>query len=411
VVTCLISSMPPGAGGVGEILIDEMLRCAGIGQVVFAGLMTEAHFLTADRTWLSNSECFVPPHEFAKRSAPGFKGTVLTIVDRLRRYEPEVRQLAHRILDFVNAQCPDQIWIILNSTAAIDVASIVAERTRIPILVHVWDDCEHILMQRRLDRLTRHRTLQRLQQLLARATRIGVICEQMADGYAQKSSAPCIVIRHGLQDVVTPSEEVSSNDEFRIGLSGSMYCYSAWNAFQFALDRLDWQINNKKIVLVVAGQEIQFRAFKPAECRFYGWRSASELSELLTSCDVLYVPQPFDPLQEPLARLSFPTKLSTYVATGRPVFLHAPKYGSLTSFSKYYEFGLLSHSLDPVELSEQLRESFSNQEVLRSQSRASARVGSTVLGRSEFERRTREFLAPQLDQFMPVSRGAIAPVV
>jgi hypothetical protein len=409
--TLLLSGQPPGDGGVGEILVKEMLSCSGMSSVSFAGLLGREYFESSHRSGLTCSRCFTPPLEFARRDAPGFKGTLSSVVDRLWRYERSISSLSAAVLKFIREEAPDQIWAILDSTVAIDVAAAIKKAIDIPMLVHVWDDPQDLLVRRKLDRATKTRTLARFNALLYRAERIGVICEPMADEYAKRTAAPSVIIRHGLKDVVLPRETPASNDEFRIGLSGSMYCYSAWNAFQFALDRLDWRINNKKIVLVVAGHEIQFRAFKPAECRFYGWRSASELSELLTGCDVLYVPQPFDPLQEPLARLSFPTKLSTYVATGRPVFLHAPKYGSLTSFSKLNEFGLLSHSLDPVELSEQLRASFSNPEILRTQSRASARVGSTVLGRSEFERSTREFLAQQVDQFMPVSRAAIAIIV
>ncbi|TWU27185.1 hypothetical protein Pla52o_10490 [Novipirellula galeiformis] len=392
--TMLISGMPPGDGGVGEILIEEMLGCDGIEPVSYAGLITQEHFDKRQRQHLTQQQCFVPPAEFARRNAPGWKGTITTISDRLRRYEPAVRQLSRDVIDFVHQESPDQIWTILNSTVTIDVAAAVRAATEVPMLVHIWDDPRDILMQRKLDRFTFARTLKRFDFLLRRADRLGVICEPMADAYAKKSQASSVIIRHGIQDSVTPLSEPTSKDEFRIGISGSMYCYSAWKAFHRALDELDWRIGRKRIVLVVAGSDIRFRAFKPAECRFYGWRSVPEVMRILTNCDALYLPHPFEPLQEPLARLSFPTKLSTYAGTGRPVLLHAPHHSSLTGFSKKHGFGLLTHDLEPSRLAEFLRLNLGDQNVLNEQSDATARIGSTILGRAQFERSTREFLAP-----------------
>jgi hypothetical protein len=250
------------------------------------------------------------------------------------------------------------------------------------------------MMQRQLDRLTVKRTMRRFDELLIHAKKLGVICEQMAEEYAKRSSAPAIVIRHGLQDSVTPRSEPTSTDEFRIGLSGSMYCYSAWKAFQQALDRLNWQIGSKRIVLIVAGSEIQFRAFRPAECRFYGWRSLEEVNRLLSDCDLLYVPHPFESYQEPLARFSFPTKLSAYVATGRPILMHAPEYSALTTFCQKHQFGILTHELRVDRLSELLKAMLTNQQELNHLSQQTARIGATVLGRQQFIEGTQAFLEP-----------------
>ncbi len=402
--------MPPGDGGVGEILVAEMLRCVTIMPVSLAGLMTLRHLETLHQDLLAEQRCFVPPCEFARRDAPGLKGTLTTITDRFRRYEPAIKRLSREVINFVRQESPDQIWAILDSTVAIDVASAVRDAVDIPMLVHIWDDPRHIIIQRQLDRLTRARTLKRFNGLLRRADRLGVICEQMAEEYAQKSSAPAIVIRHGLQDHVVPNSEPTSGDEFRIGISGSMYCHSAWKAFQAALDKMNWHIGGKRIVLVVAGHTIEFTAFRPAECRFYGWRSVADVIQLLSNCDVLYLPHPFEPLYEPMARLSFPTKLSTYVATGRPVLLHAPTYSSLTKFSKQHQFGLLTPSLDPSELREQLLEKFTSVPALQELSRATARVGSTILGRSQFVTSTQAFLAPHSTSTTSISFRAMVPV-
>lgn len=391
--TLLLSGIPPGTGGVGEILLQEMLSCIGNDQVSFAGLMSRDYLARAEVKSFKNLECFVPPHEFARRDAPGIKGTITTIHDRITRYEPAIKALGKSLLPFIQRVKPQRIWAVLNSTVTIDACEYVARRINTPFFVHVWDDPQHILTQRQLDRYTRSRTLRRFTHLLKTAKRIGVICENMRREYAHHTNADTFIIRHGITDKIDARSDPTSESEFRIGISGSMYAYSAWKALQLALDSLDWRIQNKRVVLVSAGSEINFLSYKPAEARFYGWRSMPEVIDLLTQCDVLYLPQPFELLQTPLAKLSFPTKLSTYVSTGRPVFIHSPTHGSLTDFSAQHSFGLLSGELNPVVLGKWLSTVCSSQETLAEQSRASARIGETVLCRSEFERSTRAFLS------------------
>lgn len=393
--TLLITGMVPGDGNVGEILIKEMLACKGIEKVSLAALVTEDHFARRDSERLLSQQCFVPPAEFARRDAPGLKGTLTTIYDRLKRYEPAIKKLSQDVLRFIEKESPEQIWFILNSTVSIDVAANVSKAIDIPMLAHVWDDPRHIMMQRKLDRFTVARTMKRFNRLLKKADRLGLICEQMADEYAKESDAPAVIIQHGLQDTVEPRDMPSSGSEFRIGLSGSMYCYSAWKALLLALDQMQWRIGSKRIILIVAGSNIHFQAFVPAEARFYGWRPTDEVVEMLGDCDVLYLPHPFEGLQEPLARFSFPTKLSTYVGTGRPIFLHAPTYSSLTDFSNKYEFGLLSNEINPDAIARLLQETFQNADTMAHLSKATADIGSTVLTRSNFQRSVEEFLKPE----------------
>jgi hypothetical protein len=70
----------------------------------------------------------------------------------------------------------------------------------------------------------------------------------------------------------------------------------------------------------------------------------------LSECDVNYMPQPFEPDWSPFSRLSFPTKLTTYLAAGAPLLVHAPGAASLPAFVIRYPFGVWCGSLDTSEL-------------------------------------------------------------
>ena len=219
-----------------------------------------------------------------------------------------------------------------------------------------------------------------------------MICEEMANAYQPYSSAEMLVIRHGLKDGVRPSYPLTTSTEFHIAFIGSMYCYSAWKAFLSALDILNWRIGKKDVVLNVVGSEINLRAFRPARAVFHGWRELPYIETLLAQCDLLYLPQPFEDWQRILAELSFPTKLSTYVTTGKPVLVHAPSYSSVSLFAKRHEMEPVTAELNPEKLAALLTLQFTNPSQVERYCEQSARIGSTSLGKQQFVDATRAFL-------------------
>ncbi len=391
--TLLLSGIAPGSNGVGEVLLRDMLASLPENSVSFCGLVSKDYFARADFNRLSHATFFEPPQEFLTRTSIGWKGTLSAVLTRLRVYEPAVKRLAKNVLRYIEEHRPRQIWAVMNSTVVVDVVAELCNQFSSSLLVHVWDDRKHIFAQRQLDRLSTRRTERRFQKALSHAAKLAVIGPEMAEEYAHFTDAPAVIIRHGISDDVVPRGHPSHSEEFRIGISGSMYCYSAWKAFLGALDALDWKLHGKKVVLYIAASDIHLYSFKAAECRFMGWRSSREVLEMLENCDLLYLPQPFEPDSQPLARLSFPTKLSSYVATGRPILIHSPSYGSLTPFSKTNQVGFLSNTTRVGELAKQLLEECSIPEKLIAQSIASARVATTLLSHKQFVSSTKEFLS------------------
>jgi glycosyltransferase involved in cell wall biosynthesis len=65
---------------------------------------------------------------------------------------------------------------------------------------------------------------------------------------------------------------------------------------------------------------------------------------------VLYCPYWFDSNFKDEAKLSFPSKLTTYLAAGRPVFFHGPEYSSPARFLRENEAGLCCYSLSTEEI-------------------------------------------------------------
>jgi glycosyltransferase involved in cell wall biosynthesis len=103
----------------------------------------------------------------------------------------------------------------------------------------------------------------------------------------------------------------------------------------------------------------------PADIRLMGWRSQEDTLRILAEADVLYCPYWFDPAFEEEARLSFPSKLTSYLAAGRAVLFHGPEYASPSRFLVEHDAGLCCHSLDPVAVTESLCRLFGDADLYR----------------------------------------------
>jgi len=249
------------------------------------------------------------------------------------------------------------VWAVLDSPVAISLAVQLADRLRLPLLTTVWDDIAHNTRYFQLDRLAARRLRQRFDQALAASRACAVIGESMQVAYQQRYGVRCVVVRHGLPPschrAVRP--QPLQGDFIRIGFAGSVTARSAFEAFLAALDSLDWQLEGRPIILRLMGHRFDLKSSRPRAIEVLGFQSVAATVDLLAECSLNYLPQPFEPDWAPFATLSFPTKLTTYLAAGVPLLLHTPPHGSLHRFFDGFPFGVRVDGLDPALLCEALR--------------------------------------------------------
>ena len=394
--TLLITSSAPGLSGVGGVLIRDMLAVEGLDKVSLAAIISPSQATQADLSRIEEFQALEPQFEWFPEPRKNLLGSLSRLQHRVFRYDKHLKMLVRDAKAFIARQDPEQIWVILNSTTAIDLAYSLLPDLKCDLLVQVWDDPYHLCQQRLIDRVTRGRTMSRFQTLLRRAKRVGVICEEALSHYGNLSTVPMTIVRHGLEGTLkTPRWDFETTNEFRIGFSGSLYAFNAWKTLERGLDQLNWESNGRKIALVVAGGHIEFTSRSRADARFVGWRPQRELHELLCSCDALYLPQSFSSADRALTQLSFPTKLSSYVATGRPVIAHGPVYGSINRFCREHQFGAVCDSLDPKAMLTLLQQLASDEDFRKQQAVASTRVAQEQLTYSQFANGVRELLGIQ----------------
>jgi hypothetical protein len=388
----LISASSPGGRHVGEILIADMLRSLRDLEVHVVALTNNP-----PSEQLPDSPYSVlqvrPPLECDQTSSSGRLASLVYASRRLWSYERSARNKARELHKLLVQAGASRLWVILDSTAVIDVIYFLVREYSFPLYLQVWDDPSHLIFLKKLDFLSARRTLNRFQFLIRSSVKVAVISEQMKAVYEKDSKCTPIIIRHGLStSTVIPQREQHDPNFFRIGFCGSMYADTAWKAFQHALYLKEWKLGGRHVQVSIASPVIQLDAGTPADVRFYGWQTPEHTARLMAECDLLYLPQGFDAGQRPITELSFPTKLSTYVQTGRAVFVHSPEYGSLTSFCKAHNFGCLCTVLAPKEIAELLESLASDDVQLAQLAHGTQRIANQVLSSANFQMQVRQFL-------------------
>ncbi len=280
----------------------------------------------------------------------------------VHQYIKQVRvpALIAQAVRFAEQHSVDMVWAVLNRTTLIYMARKVAAQLGVGLVTTVFDPPEYLSTHNlRLDRFTRRGILSEFEKALRASARCGVMCEAMKDEYEKKYGVESVILRHGIHpDKWRPSaKEATGKKQFVIGFAGSLYAVSEWEALLSALSKLDWQIDGRDIIVRLMGPGTDFRGTRSKmHIEYLGFLSSvDEVIEMMSQVDIAYLPYWFDESYHSFVRLSFPTKLATYLAAGRPVFFHGPEDSSPAKFFRRFPVGLCCHSLEESDIIECLR--------------------------------------------------------
>jgi glycosyltransferase involved in cell wall biosynthesis len=348
--TLLLSSTAPGSNGVGAIILRDLCKffpkeslCAFI-----AASGSSANSVDGDSAWL--------PIKKADDCGWRLQGSRLNRIVKWPlnwwRNKRAVNRTVDEAVAFAKIHNIELIWAVLDSPTSVAIARRVANRLELPYLVMVWDDIHHNLPYFGVYRLFQKSLLSEWGRTLKQAERCAVIGESMKDEYDRAFGTNAIIVRHGVgpELIQPPATEPSEEGPIRIGFIGSVTAGTAFQAFILALDQNEWRIGGREVYLRLAGHRFDLWCQKPANIEYLGWRSLEDSIAMLSESDINYLPQPFEAGLQAMSRLSFPTKLTTYLAAGRPVLLHCPKTASLFRFHQENPFGICVDSLEQGEI-------------------------------------------------------------
>jgi hypothetical protein len=356
--TLLLTATPPNPGGVGGIILADLCAFLPPDRLAVAYVAEGAAGSQPTPEVDEGIALRSFPVAFRRRPESRF-GRVGRAFAALGQGWSNRRQLSRQVracVDWGRERRVEQVWAVLDSPLTVAMAKPVAAALGVPLRVTVWDDVHHNNNYFALDRLTAARSVREFASTLRAARARAVIGESMREEYQCVYGVDSVVVRHGVAPVGESSRSTAGEGApLLIGFAGSVTARSAFDLLLATLDRLDWRLDGRPVVLRLLGHRFDLRSPVARRMECLGWRSVDDTIRLLGECDFNYLPQPFEPDWAPFARLSFPSKLTTYLAAGRPLLLHSPLDASLPPFNARHHFASACTSLDGPELEQSLR--------------------------------------------------------
>ncbi|MRN42349.1 MULTISPECIES: glycosyltransferase [unclassified Brucella] len=258
-----------------------------------------------------------------------------------------VRSLINRAVVFGREQNVDRVWVVLQGQTTIRMAEAVAERLKVPLYTHVWDPFSWWAKANCLDGITTRHVQSLFDKAISKSCHVAAASEPMAEFYRgrfQVKATP-IISSHSKSMALVPINIDLEQKPVVIGMAGQFYAAGEWLQLLRALSSANWKIAGRPVRIVVMGPQRPPGAID-SHVSFLGWKSQPEAALILSQCDILYCPYPFDPGMKEVSQFSFPSKLVLYLAAGRPIVFHGPDYASPARYIANRRCGLVADRIN-----------------------------------------------------------------
>lgn len=352
----LAGSLPSGQD-VGGIILRDLARLYPPGRLCcFALADAGGAATTPDPDWLPTHVESQPFDSGADWHA-GITSRLAAHLQYRRSRDTRMPALTRRACEFARTNDASVVWAVLSHPLLYAMAHAVAEQLGVPLVATVWDPPESVALNLRLDRLSRRMANSDFEAAMRRTTRVAAISEAMAEEYAARYGVQAIVLRHGVDPTHRRPVARRPNDDgfLTIGFSGSLYATKEWRALLAALGSVGWRIEDRGVRVRALTPAMPGVLNGPGHIEWLGWRPTGEAVRLLAESDVNYLPYWFDPSRREAVRLCFPTKLTSYLASGRPVFFHGPQDSSPPRFFERFPVATCCHTLAAEDILDSLR--------------------------------------------------------
>ena len=273
----------------------------------------------------------------------------LTFLNELYSKYIILPRMIKKIVKFGRAHQVDRVWCILQGQTMIRLARPVSKKLNVPLYTQIWDHPAWWIKDNHIDNYSSKEILLEFNKAIKESTVCGTASDAMSLDFSEKYSATKTVPLISCLDESLrqePKVKKESFEEYIIGMAGQLYSLVEWQTMLKALDEINWQYAGKKIKVRYLGYHLNIGSHKPVNIEYLGYRPQKESIELLSQCDILYCPYFFDPAYKIIASSSFPAKLTTYLAAGRPVLFHGPDYSSPAQFLEKYDAASFCYSLN-----------------------------------------------------------------
>lgn len=316
----------------------------------------------------------------------------------------KIPQIAEKAIRFGREQGCDVVWCTLEGQTLIRLARQVADGLGVPLRTQVFDPPFWWLRDHLVNAVSSRRILATFDAALRRSRTCAAGSWAMAEEYRRLYQTNAIPVIPSLRAEVACAAQATLEPDgpFVIGVAGTLYAQQEWQALLNALACAKWQIAGRPVKVLVLGASLTLQANSQQIIEYRGWHAQEDTIQILSQASVLYCPYWFDPVFEHEARLSFPSKLVTYLAAGRPVFFHGPAYASPHRFLAQHEAAVACHSLEPDAILEGLRRLAADADLYAQLAHAGAQAFRTHLTVASMRAAFAQFLEVDEDFLLPV---------
>lgn len=367
--TLLLSDIPPSKEYTAGLFLDQLVRLLPQGSVCcytiesaeltytlssyFESIPFQREQLPNESQWIYNSPWRMLP----------FRAAQLVFEAYIRWWW--LPSVALRVADYAYEMEVQRLWCVLESPALLQVAYLVARILDIPYFSQVLDPPHTRISVYHIRPFFAERILRDFDRSVSMSLSCATGSWNMADDYQLRYGVRTTPVIPSLSkaDLRKPARAPSSDDELVIGMAGQLYALDAWISLLCALDQVNWVIAGRKVKIRILSNEANLQTRRPACIEFLGWRPQQEALEILAQTDVLYLPYRFSREFDQEIRLSFPSKLTSYLTVGRPIFFHGPEMASPGQFLAKHEAGMLCYSISEEDILAKLTELVENQDL------------------------------------------------
>lgn len=259
-------------------------------------------------------------------------------------------QLAQEVLSIARSCSARGIWVVMHG-AAVPIAAHLVKQGEFPVVASVHDDPAFGVALRSRRYLALVPLIERaFARTLKRAAGVEVVSQGMMDRYRRRYGVEGVFGNRAVAPFVAEPAPFSKEEKvLRIGVLGNTYSYSPLPILGKAVGKAASDLGIRgELVFVGQGQADRLRADLGGLVDVVGVGQVAEDRgvEVLRGSFLQYLNYPFGWRDKVLRQTSFPIKLGTYIAAGRPLLLHTPSDSSTADLAQIpglgYHWGDLS---------------------------------------------------------------------
>jgi hypothetical protein len=243
-----------------------------------------------------------------------------------------------------------KIWVVITSPQVIFLIRKLMKES-INVYSSVWDSPEEFSLMLHMPVLFRQKMLRDFSFVMKHSIKLGVASTNMKKEYELRFNKECFVLQGDVIGNIKEETPAQISDNYLIiGFAGWLYTPEVWNALFQSLDLVSWKLNGKDVKIRIIGNAISFEP--PSHCmiEYFGQQPINKVRDILSDSFINFVPYRFSEITKYGSSVSFPSKINTYLAAKRPIFIIAPSYSTPSQFVNEFEVGVSCNSLLPEKI-------------------------------------------------------------